>query len=1204
MSAGVHALAGNATPNPDPSADGLFDVSDVVTVRGAIGQWDPVEHPEYDADRTGLLDDRDLLLLSRIVTEGAALPPFLGLSENLTGSVFVTREATLSYEITVQGAAGDFMVLEGDTVLFSGTNSGTGTASLTLAEGLNLFTLTLEDSAGNSVLREVEVRRDSSPPMVVIDSPNEDALITTLAVPVRGQALDGDTPAAVEVNGVLMNTNADGTFQGTVPFTLDAGGTRSLVATARDAAGNSATDRTEIELFVSPPQTLEMQAARIDLPAGALCRRGETATLAAATNSEVRALLGPGAEGVVASSGSGLTDGVIILPSAMMIAVEGQEDETAGVIGAAPEPLFANRPAISLENEAGATNAMPLWIFQIVPDGDGDGHPELSLAARAKVAEDGPHAGRIVPIEPIADDSFPGTFNTDLPVFNNETLKQVAAIPAAKALLDRIEAQKQAGGDPKTRVTFYCCAASAVVPVKGRAKCGSLSATQVIERLIAAQNDLQEISRDMTASANRVAEAEDTRINAVSDIAGLTDVPTPGGGKVAVPTLLNGKLYGCLKNFVPASKALDRIEGVAGTLGDVGLIQTALGQSSPPLQETASALTAKALEHAETRLRARAETVALDEFRDIVGKVDKLKEYQGKLKELDNVYNCAALGFRVGQLITSVTTIFTEPAVADALQDAYDIRLRVFKRLADCYRHNVGLADGSLDGKSVFPEYLQFQQSTGDILTRLNTLKDFSESAIDNDQRFAQLLFDMAVLLEPGHPQSVDEQLDFAERFVAILEEERALINRQDEVFNGFDAIAESAMMTPVLVERIKAASDLIDDTNEREIAAQGGLPGTYITLQGSGSPLATVSGPDGGFVHFIDTRLTIDNGPPRNAILEGRVYAVDAEAGDGLQTGQANGSVEDQVFPFTPFSTVDFDVLVDIGDVTLASSLTDENGIDPMVEILSPTADTIGFAGRPIRVDVTSSDDVAVLGVELTVDGQSEEGLPGGMASGIVTLAPTTGTQTITATAVDPGGNLGTDSVAISVVDADQAFVLSPAKATLGLGETLQFSATLLGNDVTDRVAWLINGIEGGNPAVTGSITPGGLFDTAPLDVGAPAAYRVRVQAELPQYPGFRPEATLTVLDSRFVVSNPVGFTFPAPSAPGGLLASRPIGFSFPAPSAPGGLLVSKPLAFSFPSPGAPSGLLVSRPLAFTFPSPQAPGGLTVSKPLAFERQ
>jgi hypothetical protein len=272
----------------------------------------------------------------------------------------------------------------------------------------------------------------------------------------------------------------------------------------------------------------------------------------------------------------------------------------------------------------------------------------------------------------------------------------------------------------------------------------------------------------------------------------------------------------------------------------------------------------------------------------------------------------------------------------------------------------------------------------------------------------------------------------------------------------------------------------------------------------------------------------------------------------------------------------------VEIDDIFINPTVTDTAGVPPTVQIVTPESTQLGLAGRPLLVRTNSTDDVGVSGVEIFVNDVSETGLPGGMARGVAMMPTEPGAVTITAIASDFGGNLGMDSVTIQVIDAENAFTISPTRVVIGLGETVAFEAMLLSQDVTDQATWFVNGIEGGNPGLTGSISTLGVYDTTPLDVGAPAVYRVRVQAEMPLYPGFRAEATVEVVDSRNVVSRPVAFSFPAPGAPGGLLVSRPVAFSFPAPSAPGGLVVSRPIAFSFPAPGAPGGLVVSKPISF----------------------
>lgn len=87
----------------------------------------------------------------------------------------------------------------------------------------------------------------------------------------------------------------------------------------------------------------------------------------------------------------------------------------------------------------------------------------------------------------------------------------------------------------------------------------------------------------------------------------------------------------------------------------------------------------------------------------------------------------------------------------------------------------------------------------------------------------------------------------------------------------------------------------------------------------------------------------------------------------------------------------------------------------------------------------------------------------------------------------------------------------VSPARATILPGETVQFTATVAGGD-SSGVRWSVNGTEGGAPAV-GTINAGGLYTAPPA-----AAYLISVRATSASNPTLFGEARVHVLDPNTV--------------------------------------------------------------------------------------
>ncbi|MBI5154052.1 Ig-like domain-containing protein [Candidatus Poribacteria bacterium] len=1200
------AAAGGASAQSqgDLNEDALLDAGDVASsavAMGAVATTDTVAIGRLDYDRSGLLDAGDPLFLARVISGAHGFLPLMMLSEELTNvPVLVTNQSELTFDVFISDADGAFMVLLGDEVVASGTGAGQGSVTVDLEEGSNLFVLEFTDEGGNEIVRQVEIRRDTIAPAITIETPLDHELLTTRFVTVTGQALDGETPAYATVNGVTMTVNADGRYGGIVEFPLDVGGPRRLRAIAVDAAGNETEAARDFDLFVSAPEILEDVAARVDMPEGALCQRGEEPGLGAVTNAEIKSVLGPGSEMLLTAPPPGaLTDGIIVLPSGMMVSVESGENPEAGLEGAEPLPMFAQRPDISLANETGADNSMHMYIFQVIPDQTGDGKPELSLAARAIVAESGPYAGRIVPLPVDPGDDFPGTFSTEVPVFENATLGQVRGFAAVRALEKRLEARRARGEpDPRARVTFFCCAASAVVPVRGQIKCDPANLDAVIERVNELQEELYQTGREMRASADKVSEAEDARISTISDIAGLYEVTLPDGTKVSVPTLVNGKAYGCLKNFVPASAILKRLDEGAEILNQIDDVKTLIGNNPRPPHETVLRGADLAGRLMDSRLRARADNASLAEWLQLRDRFIQLEKYKGIVEKAGAINDCGSLLYKMNQFLSSWITTSTEPVVTDALMQQYDTTQALYRRYADCFRRLIAADEGSVPG-GMAPEWLR-RGDIASINTRLETMLDFAGDALASEDTLSDFGGRFTSALQDPDLDS-PAMLALLDELTVLVNEDMSLVQRQDELTEGFDALAEASVLAPTFAARVITTANMAEATTDELVRQRDGFGGAYVTFQGQNTPFGTMSSAGGGFVHYVFSTLTIDDGPPRIAILEDRPYAADVNALGGLLTGQGSGTSGRHEFPFTPFSTVDFDVLVDVGPILVSAAITDDGSSPPEVSITRPASGATAFAGKPLRVDVTSTDDFAVMGVELSVDGVSQLGLPGGTESGIVTLGSTIGTQTITAVAADAGGALGTATATVNAVDAAGAFTISPVTATIGQGESIQFSAMVLGNPA-GNVIWKVNGFEGGQPEATGSISETGLYETSPITGGFPAAIQMYVSAALEDYPGFETQARVIILDSREVVAPAVAFSIPAPSFPGGQRTSPLIAISVPGPAFPGGRVTSRPVAFSAPGPALPGGIAVSRPVAFSFPSPEFPGGSVPSRPIAFQ--
>lgn len=102
----------------------------------------------------------------------------------------------------------------------------------------------------------------------------------------------------------------------------------------------------------------------------------------------------------------------------------------------------------------------------------------------------------------------------------------------------------------------------------------------------------------------------------------------------------------------------------------------------------------------------------------------------------------------------------------------------------------------------------------------------------------------------------------------------------------------------------------------------------------------------------------------------------------------------------------------------------------------------------------------------------------------------PATNPVTIKAVSVERSSASGT---AQATIESGIRVTVSPGAATVGTGETFQFTATVTGSTTTD-VTWQVNDVAGGN-ATIGTIDSNGLY-TAPAAVPSPATVTVRAKS------------------------------------------------------------------------------------------------------------
>jgi hypothetical protein len=270
-------LTADAAPfqRGDTDANGKLEITDGIRVFGFLFLGAPQAldcDDAADTNDSGRLDISDgIYILSFLFSGGAEPPPPFadcGLDpseDDLNCALFPLCAVPLSIEIASPTAQS---VTAAAAVDVTGTVSGIGVSvdvngvaaqvvggaftapAVPLAEGTNLVVATARDVSGQTASDSLSVRRDTDPPLVVIETPGDGARVILESVPVAGTVNDvipgatvNDDDVTVTVNDMPAAVNNRTFFVSAVPLVL---GKNTISATAVDRAGNRRT--TEIRV--------------------------------------------------------------------------------------------------------------------------------------------------------------------------------------------------------------------------------------------------------------------------------------------------------------------------------------------------------------------------------------------------------------------------------------------------------------------------------------------------------------------------------------------------------------------------------------------------------------------------------------------------------------------------------------------------------------------------------------------------------------------------------------------------------------------------------------------------------------------------------------------------------------------------------------------------------------------------------------------
>jgi hypothetical protein len=186
-------------------------------------------------------------------------PPSVLITSPTSGATYATTSATL----TLAGTASDNVGVTQVTWINDRGGSGTATGiiswtagGIVLKPGANVITVTARDAAGNKTVATLTATMtDVTAPTVTLTAPTAGASVTG-AVNITATATDNIGVAGVQFRLDGANLGAEKT---TAPYsvswdtTTTTGGSHTLTAIARDAAGNSTTSAPIAVTVVAPP---------------------------------------------------------------------------------------------------------------------------------------------------------------------------------------------------------------------------------------------------------------------------------------------------------------------------------------------------------------------------------------------------------------------------------------------------------------------------------------------------------------------------------------------------------------------------------------------------------------------------------------------------------------------------------------------------------------------------------------------------------------------------------------------------------------------------------------------------------------------------------------------------------------------------------------------------------------------------------------
>ncbi|MBI5155294.1 hypothetical protein HZA57_08650 [Candidatus Poribacteria bacterium] len=686
------------------------------------------------------------------------------------------------------------------------------------------------------------------------------------------------------------------------------------------------------------------------------------------------------------------------------------------------------------------------------------------------------------------------------------------------------------GPQPKTQVTFFCCAASAIIPYKGKTKCDddqNVDQQRLRQCIAEEQQKLRDCQDAMNAATEKLLESINRMSSGYRNLFGFADF----GNGVEVPTIVGGSLFSVLT-------------AGGGANATASLTQAGLGASANSLTTAADLYRLSQNGSPDDILQASFDIPSrhLSDFVSITGAIPsgqlpaQLQSRQG-FSTGWNVSSGAINGFKAITDIVNMGDGYGDVAELNDLVTTLQINCEFIhkrlRKLKNCDKaSNVWLDcnPGSRGGDEIKTAAWQENQELSRLVARgrqitkraleaqraFGTLQGQVETWSLSAERL-RLAMEKSVEIESIAPQLSEPELrqraaDLANELTAAWEGFHTVFDNADEVEPALFEATRALNLGEQVDQQLADARNLVGRFVDYDERSNEGEPGALVSVGGQAGGTSSISGFGGKFTGYQFAQA----GRSGDAVtFTGSSTTINARMPETLFSGSKPVAFPTLTFPFTPFSTYEFDQIVDVGTVPLATGVDDREGNFPDVDNVYPPAakqaEPLSLPpGVPFLASGAANDDVVIFATRFLLDGEPTESLgsvdvpndPGQYDFSGYFLTPELedgeGTRDIVVQAqvIDAGGNISTATGGTITVDPDAPLLLTIAPKevyTTTEGPNIQFAATVTATEAAvEDPLWFVDGVLGGNARV-GTISGAGLY-TPPSEVNR-AANRFEVQ-------------------------------------------------------------------------------------------------------------